>query len=81
VFKLLKNGHCFVPDDVGIKDILIVNDKIGLIHNEIHPDKLWDVEVIDCCRCLVCPGIIDLHVHITGGEENRAPSAEYRKLC
>jgi len=58
---------------VGIKDILIVNDKIGLIHNEIHPDKLWDVEVIDCCRCLVCPGIIDLHVHITGGGGEQGP--------
>ncbi len=73
MFKLLKNGHCFVPDDVGIKDILIVNDKIGLIHNEIVPDKLWDVEVIDCSRCLVCPGIVDLHVHITGGGGEQGP--------
>ena len=48
MFKLLKKGHCFVPDDIGIKDILIVNDKIGLIRNEISADLLWDIDLIDC---------------------------------
>lgn len=73
MFKLLKKGHCFVPDDIGIKDILIVNDKIGLIRNEISADLLWDIDLIDCQECLVCPGIIDQHVHITGGGGEQGP--------
>lgn len=73
MFILLKNGHCFTPDDVGVKDILVVYDKICLIKEEISAEKLWDVEVIDCRDCLVCPGLIDQHVHITGGGGEQGP--------
>jgi len=67
MFTLLKNGHCFMPEDVGRKDILIAYDKICEIKDEISSAKLWDMEEIDCQDCLICPGIIDQHVHITGG--------------
>lgn len=73
MFKLLKNGHCFVPDDIGTKDILVVYDKICDIKDKISSENLWDVEVIDCQNCLVCPGIIDQHVHITGGGGEQGP--------
>lgn len=73
IFKLLKSGHCFTPDDVGTKDILIVNDKICAVENEISTQNLWDVEVIDCRHCFVCPGIVDQHVHITGGGGEEGP--------
>ena len=73
MFKLLKNGHCFLPEDVGIKDILVAYDKICIIEDNITPDKLWDVEVIDCSHCFVCPGIVDQHVHITGGGGEQGP--------
>ncbi|MDD4803387.1 MAG: beta-aspartyl-peptidase [Syntrophomonas sp.] len=73
MFKLLKNGHCFAPADMGKKDILVVNDKICAVKDKIMPDKLWDIEVIDCDGCIVCPGIIDQHVHITGGGGEQGP--------
>ncbi|MDD4626945.1 MAG: beta-aspartyl-peptidase [Syntrophomonas sp.] len=73
MFKLLKNGHCFAPDDMGIKDILLAYNKICDIKDKILPADLWDVEVIDCQDCLVCPGIIDQHVHITGGGGEQGP--------
>lgn len=73
MFKLLKNGHCFVPDDVGIKDILIANDKICDLKDKILYENLWDIEVIDCQDCLVCPGLIDQHVHILGGGGEQGP--------
>lgn len=73
MFKLLKNGHCFTPDDAGCKDVLIAYDKICAIKDEILPEHLWDVEVIDCQDCLVCPGLIDQHVHITGGGGEQGP--------
>ncbi|MEA4924480.1 MAG: beta-aspartyl-peptidase [Syntrophomonadaceae bacterium] len=73
MFKLLKKGHCFIPDDTGIKDILIAYDKICEVKDEVPADKLWEVEVIDCQECLVCPGLIDQHVHILGGGGEQGP--------
>ncbi|HWP97366.1 MAG TPA: beta-aspartyl-peptidase [Syntrophomonadaceae bacterium] len=73
MFKLLKDGRCFVPDDMGKKDILVAYDKICDIKNEILPENLWDVEMIDCQDCFICPGIIDQHVHITGGGGEQGP--------
>lgn len=73
MFTLLKNGHCYMPEDVGRKDVLIAYDKICDIKDEISLARLWDVEEIDCQDCLVCPGIIDQHVHITGGGGEQGP--------
>ncbi len=73
MFKLLKNGRCFTPDDVGQKDILVVYDKICAVKDRITTENYEDIEVIDCSGCLVCPGIIDQHVHITGGGGEEGP--------
>lgn len=73
MFKLLKGGHCYAPDDLGIKDILVANNKIAMVKDEIILDQLGDLQVIDCHDCLVCPGIIDQHVHITGGGGEQGP--------
>jgi beta-aspartyl-dipeptidase (metallo-type) len=73
MFKLLKNGHCYIPDNIGTKDILIAYDKICAVENEISAQNLWDIEVIDCQHCFVCPGIVDQHVHITGGGGEEGP--------
>ncbi|MBP1762750.1 MAG: isoaspartyl dipeptidase [Firmicutes bacterium] len=73
MFTLLKKGHCFIPENVGRKDILIAYDKICDIKDEISAANLWDVVEIDCQDCLVCPGIIDQHVHITGGGGEQGP--------
>lgn len=73
MFKLLKNGRCFLPEDAGQKDILIAFDRICRIEENISPDRFPEVEVIDCSDCLVCPGFIDQHVHITGGGGEQGP--------
>ena len=76
MFKLLKNGHCLVPEDIGINDILIAWDKICGIKPNISPLNPWDTELIDCQGCFICPGIIDGHVLLEEGErgpESRIP--------
>ncbi len=73
MFTLLKSGYCFNPDYWGKKDILIVYDKIAAIEDEIDPDIYGDCQMIDCEQCLVCPGIIDQHVHIIGGGGEQGP--------
>ena len=61
------------PDYMGKKDILIVYDKIAEIARRNPAGQVGEVEVIDCRQCLVCPGIIDQHVHITGGGGEQGP--------
>lgn len=80
MFKLLKNGHCFIPDDVGQKDILIVNDVIYAIKDKISLESTWDAEIIDCRNCMVCPGFIDQHVHILGGGGEQGPASRIPEL-
>jgi beta-aspartyl-dipeptidase (metallo-type) len=62
-----------MPDDIGIKDVLVAYDKICDVKDNILPPNLWDIEVIDCKHCIVCPGIIDQHVHILGGGGEQGP--------
>lgn len=68
MIKLLKNANVFTPTPLGVKDILVVGDKIARIDEHIDGyDDLPEAEVYDLEGKTVVPGYIDLHVHITGG--------------
>jgi beta-aspartyl-dipeptidase (metallo-type) len=79
VFKLLKNAHCFTPQDIGIKDILVIFHKICLIEDDICSTDIKNFfrkqkgEVIDCSGLIAVPGFIDQHVHIVGGGGEHGP--------
>ncbi len=73
MLKLLKGCHCYVPEDIGIKDILVVGGKIFKIDENIPVDVIYDVRVIDCQQNITCPGFIDQHVHILGGGGEEGP--------
>lgn len=65
---LLKNIDCYTPAYIEKKDIWIVRDKIYKI---LEPDQyLGDhplINMIPCDGLAALPGIVDGHVHITGG--------------
>lgn len=63
---LIKSIEVYTPKNIGVKDVLIVNDKIVLIEDSIHKfnEKL---KVIDGTGKKLIPGFIDNHVHIIGG--------------
>ncbi len=66
MFTLIKNADLYTPDHLGRRDLLICNDKI--IKVEAHIDFEWEgLQVIDAAGRQVIPGLIDQHVHITGG--------------
>lgn len=68
VITLIKNVECYCPNYVGIKDILLVKD---IIYKILEPNssKMNSelINTIDCSGLIAMPGIIDGHVHITGG--------------
>lgn len=79
---LIKNIHVYDPRDIGIKDVLIGGEKIVQIATAIE----WkNVETIDGTGKILVPGLIDNHVHVTGGGgeagfSSKAPEVKFSKL-
>ena len=65
----IKGGYLYGPEDLGNKDLLVINGKIERIDTAISiPDNLFPkVEMISAATKFVFPGFIDQHVHIIGG--------------
>ena len=63
--KLIKNIQIYAPDNLGVKDVLISDSKIEKIDDRI--ELSYPIETIDGTGCILTPGLIDRHVHITGG--------------
>ncbi|MEG1003138.1 MAG: beta-aspartyl-peptidase [Clostridium sp.] len=68
MIKIIKNIEIYSPEHVGIKDIVIVKDKIEGIYENIEvPNNFVNIEIIDGSGKIAFPGFIDAHVHLTGG--------------
>jgi beta-aspartyl-dipeptidase (metallo-type) len=80
MFKILRGGDCYTPDYIGTKDILMAFGKIIKIEDSIPVQGLWDVEEFDCTNKYIFPGIIDQHVHITGGGGEEGPGSRIPEL-
>ncbi|MEA4988463.1 MAG: amidohydrolase family protein, partial [Anaerovorax sp.] len=81
---LIKNIEVYAPKYIGIKDVLIINDKITLIEDNIK-EFTEKLEIIDGSGKKLIPGFIDNHVHITGGGgeasfKTRVPEITLSKL-
>lgn len=63
---LLRNAHLHAPQDQGVQDLLVVYDKVVAIGKHLTV-QLPNLEIIDLEGAPVIPGLIDQHVHITGG--------------
>jgi len=63
---LIKNIHIYAPEDQGRKDILICNDKIIAIGENLEYN-FEDMQILDGANLTCVPGLIDQHVHVTGG--------------
>ncbi|MCX7950745.1 MAG: beta-aspartyl-peptidase [Clostridiales bacterium] len=65
---LIEGVEIYSPEYKGIKNILILDDKIAYIGEEkIKIDLPVSAKVIDGSKLYAFPGFIDGHVHITGG--------------
>ena len=63
---LIKHAEVYAPEYIGKKDILVCNEKIEYIADEIT-DLPVAYEVFDGTDMILTPGLIDQHVHVTGG--------------
>lgn len=67
MFRILKSGHVYSPDDLGVKDILLWEDRIIKIGEDLKIPEGFEGAYTDCSGRIVIPGIVDTHVHVTGG--------------
>ena len=64
--KLIRGAALYAPEYLGKKDVLIAGGRIEAIRDHIDlPEELC--EVIHGEGKIMTPGLIDCHVHITGG--------------
>ena len=69
MITIIRNADIYTPDHLGVKDILLLGNKIAAIENSINIDvnNYVTVNEIDAKGKKVVPGFIDSHVHILGG--------------
>ncbi|HFQ5216436.1 TPA: beta-aspartyl-peptidase [Vibrio vulnificus] len=67
MFTLLKNADLYAPNHVGNVDILVGQGKILAIEPQLNLQGLEAVTQIDCHHKMVTPGLMDQHLHLTGG--------------
>lgn len=63
---LIKNAEVYNPEYIGKKDVLVCNEKIEWIADEIK-EIPFECQIIEGTDLIMVPGLIDQHVHVTGG--------------
>jgi len=77
---LFKNANLYTPQFLGKKDLLTGGKSILSIADSIEPPTGVEVEIIDCTGLSLVPGLIDSHVHITGGGGEGGPTSRMPEL-
>ena len=80
---LIKGAEVYAPEYLGKQDVLIAGGKIEKIGTDLP--EYEDCQVNDGTGKIVTPGIIDRHVHVTGGGgegsfHTQAPPVQLSKL-
>lgn len=80
MLTLFKNAETYAPVFIGTKDILTGGKTILAIEDHIEPPQGVEVTIIDCKGLNLVPGLIDSHVHITGGGGEGGPASRMPEL-
>ncbi len=67
MLTLIRNADLYAPGPAGIVDLLVAGERIVGIGRRLDPPAAFPVEVADMEGRRVIPGLVDPHVHVTGG--------------
>lgn len=80
MFTLIQKADVFAPKHIGQRDVLLADEKIAMIAEHIIFPRDWPVEIINAEGRLLTPGLIDLHVHVTGGGGEGGPATRVPEI-
>ncbi|MCC4104592.1 beta-aspartyl-peptidase [Serratia ureilytica] len=66
-FTLIRNARVITPQGIVKQNLLIGMGKILAMAEDLSPPSLSPCELFDASGRVLAPGIIDQHVHLTGG--------------
>lgn len=75
MFTLLRNANVFDPDALGRRDVLVCAARVVAIEERLDPPRGLPCESIDLEGRPLIPGLVDAHVHVTGGGGESGPSS------
>lgn len=58
---LIKGAHVYNPDNLGVQDVLVVNDKIAAVGKDLTV-VLPELETVEASGKILTPGFIDQHI-------------------
>ncbi len=74
MLTLVRNGQLFAPLPRGRQDVLIAGDRIVAIGSDLGVPRGVACDVVDLDGARLVPGLIDAHVHVTGGGGEAGPA-------
>jgi beta-aspartyl-dipeptidase (metallo-type) len=80
MLTLFKNAQVYSPELMGKKDVLVGGKSILAIKDRIEIPAGLDFLEIECEGLCLVPGLIDSHVHITGGGGEGGPGSRMPEL-
>lgn len=80
MLTLFKNANTYTPFFSGINDVLTGGKSILAIAGHIVPPHGVEIQIVDCTGLNLVPGLIDSHVHITGGGGEGGPATRMPEL-
>jgi beta-aspartyl-dipeptidase (metallo-type) len=73
---LIRNGLVYGPDKRGARDLWVTGGRIAAIEAELPPlPSEYPHDEIDLSGLFIIPGLIDAHVHLTGGGGEAGPGS------
>ncbi len=80
MLTLFKNAETYNPLYIGKKDILAGGKSILAVADYIEPPIGVEVKIVECAGLNLAPGLIDSHVHVTGGGGEGGPASRMPEL-
>jgi len=80
MLTLFKNAETYTPLYIGKKDILAGGKSILAVADYIEPPLGVEVKIVECAGLNLVPGLIDSHVHVTGGGGEGGPASRMPEL-
>lgn len=76
MLRLLLHADLYAPEALGLRHLAVAGERVLWIGEERPvPPAGWVGEEVDLEGCRVVPGLIDGHVHVTGGGGESGPAS------